>query len=273
MLFSLDNGSISFVANGTVPGTLINQFAMDAYNGVFRVVTSTNAWTQRIYTDGVDTYEYEDHNSNGLYTFDSALRPLGKLDNLAPDEWAESVRFDGDIAYFVTFRQIDPLFTVDVSNPQAPKLLSALKIPGFSEYLHVFGKGRLFGLGHAADADTGSTQGVKLSMFDTGDKKNVTELATARVDANWTVVGGNHKAILVDSERSLIAFPADSAYYIYTYADDGGFAQLAKIVMQEDLYSWNLRGLFIGENFYVLSDGAVTVISMADWKTLATLPL
>ena len=271
MLFSLDGGSIALTAHGVVPGTLLNQFAMDEYNGVFRIVTSVHNWTQRIYTDGVDTYEYEDSNSNGLYTFDETLQPLGKLDELAKDEWVESVRFDGDIAYFVTFRQTDPLFTVDLSNPKTPKLLSTLKIPGFSEYLHVYGDGRLLGLGYAADENTGGTQGVKLSMFDTSIKKDVTELSTARVDANWTVVGGNHKAILADPGKNLIAFPADSAYYIYSYTDKDGFTQLAKVSMTEDLYSWNLRGLFIGEYFYVLSDSALTVIAMADWKPLTKL--
>ena len=272
-LFTLDGASIRYTAGTIVPGTLVNQFAMDEYKGVFRIVTSVNEWTQRIYTDGVDSYEYEDSNSNALFTLDGALNPLGSIEDIAPDEWVESVRFNGDIGYFVTFRQVDPLFAVDLSNPAKPAILSALKIPGFSEYLHVYGDGLLFGLGYAADENTGRTQGVKLSMFDTSNKRDVKELSTEVLPAQWTVVGSNHHAILVDPAKNLIAFPADSAYYIYAYDAEKGFTELAKVSMSEDLYSWNLRGLFVGDSFYVLSESSVTVISLNTWETVKTLTI
>ena len=246
---------------------------MDEYKDVFRVVTSVNSWQQRIYTDGVDTYEYDSTNTNSLYTLDADLNILGKIENLAKDEYVQSVRFDGDIGYFVTFRQVDPLFAVDLSNPAAPRVLDALKIPGFSEYLHVFMDNLLLGIGYNADESTGRTQGVKLSMFDTSNKANVTQITTASVDASWTIVGNNHKAILVDAEKNLIAFPADSSYFIYRYTTDKGFELAAKVSMTADLSSWNLRGLFIGNYFYVLGDSGVTVISLVDFTTLTTVKL
>lgn len=273
MLFSLDGGSVQQIATGSVPGSLLNQFSVDAYKGVYRIVTTVDTWEERIYTDGVDTYAYDSKNYNCLYTLDESLRQLGSIENIAADEWVQSVRFDGDVGYFVTFRQTDPLFTVDLSNPASPKILGALKIPGFSEYLHVYGDGLLLGLGYDADEKTGATTGVKLSMFRTADPANVTELATEKIDASWTVVGSNHKAILVQPDRNLIAFPADSAYYLYRYDADKGFTLLKKITMTADLYSWNLRGLFVGDNFYVLSDSSVTVISLTDLATIATLKL
>ncbi len=269
LLFDLDGEKITLTANATIPGTLINQFAVDESNAVFRLVTTCNNSVERIYTDGVDTYDYESETYNCLYTLDAKLDMLGRLERLAEDEWIESVRFDGNIGYFVTFRQVDPLFAVDLSNPRAPKVLGELKIPGFSEYLHVYGDGLLLGLGYEADESTGATKGVKLSMFDVKNPRSVRELTTERIGADWTAVGGNHKAILVSVEKNLIAFPADSAYYIFSYTREKGFEQLAKVRMDDGLNSWNLRGLFIGDYFYVLGDAGVTVISMRSWEKAA----
>jgi uncharacterized secreted protein with C-terminal beta-propeller domain len=273
VLLGLNDGEITRLAGGSVPGNLLNQFSMDAYKNVIRVVTTLNSWEQRIYTDGVDTYEYDSTTANALYTLDLSLNVLGKIENLAKDEFVKSVRFDGDIGYFVTFRQVDPLFAVDLSNPAYPRVLSALKIPGFSEYLHVFKQNLLLGIGYDADEQTGRMQGVKLSMFDTTDKTKVKEVTTEKVDASWTVVGSNHKAILVDAQKNLIAFPADSNYYIYRYTADKGFELAARVSMTADLSSWNLRGMFIGDYFYVLGDSGVTVISLSDFTVLATVKL
>ncbi|MEA4915537.1 MAG: beta-propeller domain-containing protein [Christensenella sp.] len=273
VLLGLSEGQITKLASGNVPGNLLNQFSMDEYKNVFRIVTTLNNWEQRIYTDGIDTYESDSTSANALYTLDLNLKVLGKIENLAKDEYVKSVRFDGDIGYFVTFRQVDPLFAVDLANAASPRILDTLKIPGFSEYLHVFKDNLLLGIGYNADETTGQMQGVKLSMFDTADKANVKEVTTAKVDASWTAVGSNHKAILVDAEKNLIAFPADSAYFIYRYMADNGFTLAARVSMTADLSSWNLRGLFIGEYFYVLGDSGVTVISLSDFTVLTTVKL
>ena len=273
ILLGLNAGDITKLASGTVPGYLLNQFSMDEYKGVIRVVTTVDTWTQYIYTDGVDTYDYKSSNWNNLYTLDQNLTVLGKIENLAKDEYVQSVRFDGDIGYFVTFRQVDPLFAVDLSNASAPRILSTLKIPGFSEYLQGYGENKLLGLGYDADEQTGATRGVKLTMFDTTNKSSVKELFTAAVDADWTIAGSNHKAILADPEKNLIAFPADTDYYIYRFDAGTGFTQVAKVDLSSDLSSWNLRGLFIGDNFYVLSESSVTVISLSTYQVLATLKI
>ena len=273
ILLSLNEGEITKVASGTVPGSLLNQFSMDEYNDVFRIVTTVDWWEQRVYTDGLDSYEYDSKSYSNLYTLDQDLNILGKIENLAEDEYVQSVRFDGDVGYFVTFRQVDPLFAVDLSNPKAPKILSKLKIPGFSDYLQTFGDGLLFGIGYDADEDTGRTLGVKMTMFDTSDKKDVTELFTEAVDADWTIIGSNHHAILVDADKNLIAFPADNDYYIYRYDAETGFELAAKVDLGSDLSSWNLRGLFIGNDFYVLSESSVTVISLTDYGVLTTLKI
>ena len=270
ILLGLSEGKITKLASGSVPGSLLNQFSMDEYKGTFRIVTTVDSWQQLIYTDGVDTYDNKSTTTNALYTLNKDLAVVGKIENLAKDETVQSVRFDGDIGYFVTFRQVDPLFAVDLSNPAYPRVLDALKIPGFSEYLHVFKDNLLLGIGYNANEDSGGLQGVKLSMFDTANKTNVKEISKANVDASWTIVGNNHKAILVDGEKNLIAFPADSSYFIYRYTADKGFTLAAKVTMTADLSSWNLRGLFIGDYFYVIGDSGLTVISLNDFAVVGT---
>lgn len=267
VLFSLDGGKIEQLATATLPGRLLNQFSMDEYDGVYRIVTTVSEWEERVYTDGVDTYEYDDLQYNCLYTLDGSLKTLGVLEKIAEDEQVKSVRFDGTIGYFVTFRQTDPLFAVDLSDPKSPKILSALKIPGFSEYLHLFSTDRLLGIGYQADERTGWRLGVKLSMFDTSDKTDVKEKATLAVDADWTYVGSNHKAILVNAARNIIAFPADTNYLVYSYTDAQGFAQKARIEMGNETWGVNTRGLFIGDWLYVLGESGVHVVALDTYKT------
>ncbi len=274
MLFTIDGAAIERTATATVRGTILNQFAMDEYDGAFRIVTTVNEWERRVYTDGVDSYEYDSKTYNCLYTLDAALNPLGSIENLAKDEWVESVRFDGPIGYFVTFRQTDPLFTVDLSDPKKPRILSTLKIPGFSEYLHVFDDGLLLGIGYSADEETGWREGVKLSMFDVSDPKNVAEIASLRMDAGWSMIGSNHKAVLVDSAKNIIAFPADNKYYVFSYdAANKAFVRQATVGVSSDVWSYDMRGVFIGDNLYVVSESAVIVISMTDYERIAKVSL
>ena len=103
------------------------------------------------------------------------LEIIGKIENLAEDERIYSARFFGENGYFVTFRQTDPLFAVDLKDPKNPKILSELKISGFSEYLHFYGEDRMLGIGMEADEETGRTEGMKLSMFDISNPADVTE--------------------------------------------------------------------------------------------------
>ena len=273
--YSIENGTVSLAATGKVDGYLINQFAMDEYDGNLRVVTTLDSSSYKIYEDekrGWNQYEYTDSGntqSNGLYVFDSALNIIGSVEGLGEDERVYSVRFDGEIGYFVTFRQVDPLFAVDLSNPRNPVVLSALKIPGFSQYLHVYGEGRLFGLGMNANEQTGATMGMKLSMFDTSDPANVTEKHTlALSEHSYSEALYNHKAILIVPAKNIIAFPAGNGYAIYSYSDEGGFEQLAYI---ESEIQWNgsIRGLYIDDWGYVCEDNRVSVLDFVTFKGVA----
>lgn len=271
LLYDISNGKITEKASGSIPGTLLNQFSIDEYNGYYRFVTTDNRWSQTVYTDGLDRYEYDSSETNGLYILDNGLNTVGKIDELAKDENVKSVRFDGDVAYFVTFRQVDPLFTVDLSTPSSPKIMSELKIPGFSSYLHKYGEGRLLGLGFDADEETGWTQGLKLSMFDTSDPYNVTEKHKLILEEGWSEATYNHKAILVSVEKNLIAFPAEDGYFVYGYDDTNGFYLKNEVKLEN--WSGNSRGLFIGGNFYVCSDNSVKAFSLENFSAVGTLNL
>lgn len=210
-----------------------------------------------------------DSSRTSLYVFDSNLNQVGKTDDVANGEHVKSVRFDGDIAYFVTFRQTDPLFTVDLSDPANPQILSELKIPGFSQYLHPFGEGLLLGFGVEADPHTGIINGLKLTMFNTTDKTNVTELSTKVFTDEFVTspASYSHKSIFVDVENSIVGIPYSSFddgiahYVIFKYdAQTNEFVQCKDLTFTgilDEYFNYNasdyIRGLYVGDYFYVVT--------------------
>lgn len=134
------------------------------------------------------------------------LRQIGRLDGLGPNEQIQSVRFVGNRAYVVTFRQMDPLFVIDVSDPTAPKLLGELKEPGFSSYLHPVGPDRMLGVGTAA-TDRGMTTGAKVTLYDTSDPTHPRAVTTVPVAGGFTSAGGDSHAFNWDPERHLAFVP------------------------------------------------------------------
>lgn len=153
---SYKDGKLTPGAQGTVKGYINDSFSIDEYKDHLRVVV----------TDG---------DVNAVYVLDKELKTVGSIDNLAKEERVYSARLMGDIGYFVTFKETDPLFSVDLSDPEKPEIIGSLKIPGFSDYLHPYGEGRLLGIGMNVDEETMVTDGVKLTMFDISDPTDVKE--------------------------------------------------------------------------------------------------
>lgn len=272
--FSFDKGVLNLVANGSVNGYILNQFSMDEYNGYFRIATTSSDYTYYEDKDagtasidiGIDTTK------NNLYILDSNLTIAGKLEGLAEKERIYSVRFDQGVAYFVTFRQVDPLFVVDVSNPSDPQIKSQLKIPGFSEYLHVYNDNYLFGLGKEANEE-GRVVGLKISMYDIQDKTNVTEKYKLVIgdQYTWSESSYNHKAILVSSDRGLIAFPVNDYYVVYKFTDGVGFEKLGQIdfELSSGLYYYyygNIRGLYINDFLYAVNENQMKTLNLESLK-------
>ncbi|MGN1346966.1 MAG: beta-propeller domain-containing protein [Eubacteriales bacterium] len=256
-------------AVGTVDGELLNQFAMDEYDGKLRVATNFQTNSRKVYTDeamGFTNTKYlSSDRTSGLYVFDETMNLLGSITGLAHDERIYSVRFDGKVGYFVTFRQVDPLFAVDLSDPTAPKIMSELKIPGFSEYLHPYSDTLLFGLGQDADEQTGQTYGLKLSMFDVSDPYDVFERDKLSLDIDFSSALNNHKAILISPDRGLIGFPYSKGYVLYGYRENTGFREITRITLDGVDWDNRSRGLYIGDMLYIVLRNMMVVMDMESY--------
>lgn len=166
--FSLgDDGTANYEASGSVRGHILNQFALDEHDGRLRIATTDGTpWGQQDTTESFITV----FEQNG-----DELEAVGSVGGLGRGERIFSVRFLEDEAYVVTFRQIDPFYVVDLSNPTQPAVVGELKIPGFSSYLHPIGDDLVLGVGQDAD-ENGGTRGAKVSLFDVSDPANPVEL-------------------------------------------------------------------------------------------------
>ncbi len=264
--FKIDNGEIDFLVNNKVLGYILNQFSMDEYQGNFRLVTTVQEFNFSFADEFISTFDFTPP-TNSLYVLDKDLEIISKIEGLAEEERVYSVRFQQEIVYFVTFFEIDPLFAVDLSDPENPIILSELKITGFSDYLHVFNEDYLFGLGKEADLE-GRILGVKISMFDIRDKTDITEEHKKVIGDrySWSEGSYNHKAILVSAERNLIGFPVSDDYYLYQFYEDEGFVKRKQTNFELDSYYGQKRGLYIDENLYVYSEDTLIKIDLEEFE-------
>lgn len=220
MQFAIDDGAVSYQTSTAVPGRLINQFAMDERDGVFRVATTKGEmW-------GLPEQE---PSTNNLYTFDTDLNPLGKVEGLAEGERIYSVRFMDQVAYMVTFRQVDPLFVIDLSNPQNPEVLGELKIPGFSNYLHPLDDEHVIGFGQHTTLQQQNgeeplvmTEGLKISVFDVSNPENPKEKYSKVIgeSGSYSELNHDHRALFQQPNSSLYGFPA-TLFNSETVKDEG----------------------------------------------------
>ncbi len=209
--FGLDQGTVTYKGEGLVPGTILNQFSLDEHDGAFRIATTSgNMWATG-----------EATSKNNLYVLDDQLKRVGSLEGLAPGERIYSVRFMGNRAYMVTFRNVDPLFVIDLKNVTQPKVLGELKIPGYSDYLHPYDENHIIGFGKETielpskgwgpDETMAFYQGLKIAMFDVSDvskpKEKFKEIIGDRGTNSELLY--NHKALLFSKEKNLMAFPVE----------------------------------------------------------------
>ncbi len=274
--FKLDGDKIELVATGELSGSLLNQFSIDEYKDHFRFVLTGYATVKKPIDSQNDSVAFSPRDTvNSLVILDGDLKETGKITDLAPNERVYSVRFMGDIAYFVTFRQVDPLFSADVSDPENPKIIGALKIPGFSNYLFPFGDGKLLGIGQNADEITGITGSIKLSMFNISDPANVTETDKTDVNSYYSEALYNHKSILCDYEKNIISFAAfgntkEQSLYVYAY-NNGKFE-----IKLNEAFSVNqsfVRPLYIGDTFYIVTNTEVRYFNLNTFEKLGNIYL
>ena len=248
--FACVDGEITAGAMCELPGFLNDTFSLDEYQGYLRVLLT------------------EDSNgeSNSLYILDADMQVTGAIRDLADGETIRSARFMGTMAYFVTFRQTDPLFCADLSDPDNPQILSELKLTGFSSYLHPYGDHLLLGVGYEAEEETGSQTGVKLSMFDISDPSQVEELDKYVIKgASYLPSDYNYKAILADGEKNLIGFVCDGEYLVFSYDEEKEFQNLLTYTMSDWEY-WDgdasCRGVYAGDEFYIVDQDEVLCFDM-----------
>lgn len=254
------DGVLNAVGQTKIDGTLKDSFCIDEYEGYLRLVTTVSYTGDGIAPLGVvsDTKEETLADTNSLYVLDENLEITGSIHDLAEDEQVYSARFMGDTGYFVTFRQTDPLFSVDLSDPAKPEIIGKLKIPGFSEYLHPFGEGNLIGIGMDVDETGTVTNGVKLSVYDISDASDVKETEKYVLEGMYgTDVAYDYKSVMASPGRGIIGFSAygqSECYYIFRYSEGIGF----ELLLTRELAGYGLvRGICVGERFYLVSGNTV----------------
>ncbi|MBS8266481.1 hypothetical protein DYI25_18835 [Mesobacillus boroniphilus] len=291
--FEIKGLDVKYHSSATVTGTVLNQFSMDEHNGYFRVVTTKGyAWDEKR------------PSSNHLYILDKNLKETGKIEELARGERIYSARFMGDRIYMVTFKETDPLFVFDASDPANPKVLGELKIPGFSNYLHPYDENHIIGFGQDTKivAEKGASQpriltdGVKISLFDVSDMTNPKEKFTEIIGGRGTYspLNHDHKALLFNREKDIFAFPI-SVYrnsekneyeqffeyqgaYVYSIDPVTGFKLKSKIThingempYYEEWEHQIQRLLYIGDKLYGLSPEKITSHKMGSYEKVGEL--
>ncbi|MCL1873811.1 MAG: beta-propeller domain-containing protein [Clostridiales bacterium] len=284
--FVLDNGNAIYSTKGETDGYVLNQYSLDEYNDCLRVATTVNS---------------AGGSKNALTVFDESMQVIGKISDMAPGEQVYSARFMGEKAFMVTFRTVDPLFAIDLSDPRNPKVLGELKIPGYSTYLHPYDENHLIGFGRDTEELTtldskgnvvdvrAVNRGLKLALFDISDMTNPKEISVVSIgdESTHSDLLYNPKAMLFSREKGFIAFPVTQ--YSYSGKEEELFAGAhvydistsgiklrGKIShgsgnnLDYDKYYDNLiqRIIYIGDTFYSAANGGIQANEIKSLKYL-----
>lgn len=272
--FKLNNSRIELLAKGTVNGNVNDQFSMDEYDGNLRIATTSVIVLEpektEEYSPGImRTTRAKTTTVNNLYVLNENLEEIGRLEDLAPDEKIYSARFIGDVGYIVTFKQIDPLFVIDLSDPTNPIVKGELKIPGYSSYLHPYDENHVIGIGYNTEENGyGGTVNttMKMSMFDVSDLENPQEIFNVDIgtDYAYSEITYNHKVLLYKKSENLIGFPVTTRSNNYYNSENGfmifridlennEFAEYGKIMEELDYRTDVERVIYIEDKLYTLS--------------------
>ena len=299
------NGDVEYVNTAEVTGKTLNQFSMDEYNGELRVAL------------------YESGEGSRIVVFDKDLNQIGSTDYYEKNEQMYSSRFIGNRAYLVTYRNTDPLFVIDLSNGENPKLLGKLEIPGYSTYLHPYDENHIIGIGMNSESvsrkdsngrvisTTTQITGMKMALFDVTDVRNPEQISQTVIGDRTTTsaVLQNHKALLFSKEKGIICIPVNTysrdfviedsssiqtvinnyssygssykkaeGYLVYNINLQDGFT--LKGTVKHDVSSkYNsyssdlLRGVWINDNLFTISQSEMKASRLSDLKLLDDLDL
>ncbi len=275
--FAINDGKVIPKAGTKVKGRVKDQFSMSEYDGYFRIATSFAD------TGFLGTGYYKENNA--LYVLDMNLDVVGKVTDFGIDENIKSVSFSGNTAYIVTFRQTDPLYSIDISNPQNPVIMDELKITGYSDYMQKWQDGMLLGFGESGD-ESGRLTGIKLAMFDNSNPESLNVLDSVEINENEGIYITSEalyerKALLISPENNVIGVPVSkeiyrddwytalSGYVFYSY-ENGKFNELGIINNNvTDVYDYDDvyfdRAIIIEDYVYVLSESMFISADLNDF--------
>jgi len=233
-------------ASSNVPGRPLNQFSLDEYNNYLRIATTLSGM-------GRATSE------NDIYVLDANLNEVGSIQGIGVTERIYSVRFIGDKGYVVTFRQIDPFFVLDLSNPTNPQLKGELKIPGYSSYLHPIEENLILGIGKEGSY-------VKVSMFDVSNPADPKESDKYTLSEYWSDILNTHHAFLLDKKHEIFFLPGSKGGYIFSYTPT---LSLVKTISAFDAK----RAIYIEDYLYVIAQSKIVVLDENTWEQVSEIEL
>ena len=243
----------SVVATGKVPGSLVNQFALDEYQGNLRLAVTVGGQNSSMW----GSWNRSD-TANDVYVLNKNLDQIGAIKDLGLTERVYSARFINDKAYLVTFRQTDPFYVLDMSNPKNPQMKGELKIPGYSSYLHPLRENIILGVGQ-------ENWKVKLSLFDVSDPSNPKEIDKYSLDEYWTEAANNHHAFLQDEKHQAFFLPGGQSGYVFSYEGN-------KLSMKRAVTGFTAkRAVYLGDSLYIVGEGKVVVVDENSWDRIGEL--
>jgi uncharacterized secreted protein with C-terminal beta-propeller domain len=238
--------------SGQVDGYLLDQWSLSENDGVLRVVS----------TDAPAWWETTGNDSSSVTTLaldPGALTQVGKVGGLGAGERVYAVRFVGDTAYVVTFKQIDPLYTVDLGDPAHPRVLGELELPGFSAYLHPVGSDLLLGVGQYVE---GPVDGTQISLFDVANPAHPAQLARATLGSGYSEAEADHHAFLFWPRTGLLVLPFDQQAVGYRVSRSGGIDPVGRITQPGAIE----RSLVAGPSVFTVSTAGVQSSSLTTLK-------
>ncbi len=249
-------GNLAIDETGTVPGKLLNQFSLDEYEGDLRAATTVG---QGFFGWGFGLRQASE-TANDVYVLGDDLKIKGSVIDLGKGERIYAVRFIEDKGYVVTFKQVDPFYVLDLSDPVNPVKKGELKIPDYSSYLHPIAQNKILGIGEENNK-------VKVSLFDVSDPADPTEIAKYNLDEYWSEISQTHHAFLQDAKHEIFFLPGGKGGYIFSYA--GNNLRLTKTISETAVK----RAIYINDFLYVIGENNLVVLDERNWEKAGELEL
>jgi uncharacterized secreted protein with C-terminal beta-propeller domain len=303
------NNNLTAMAQGEVPGQVLNQFSMDEYGDYFRIATTT--WTQEAQnvsiTNPLSNPIIMSVQSTNVYVLNMNLTIVGRLENISLGENFHSARFTGDRCYLVTFQKTDPLFVVDLKDPTSPTIFGNLTVSGYSDYLQPYDENHIIGVGkETVEAESGYFawyQGIKIAIFDVTNVSNPVQMSNVTIGGRRSdsPVLYDHKALLFDKQMDLLVIPVTVAEVDPTQYSNGVPDNVYGTQIWQGVYVYNItltdglvlkgnithaetagmppstlivnRALYIGNILYTVSQGKIELNSLADLSLLKEISL